>query len=304
MYQKSIAVYGFDDHGFFAGAGVAYLDELASTPEEPAYIMPSNSTMVVPSGEAGEYRIWRWDGKRWGAKPDYSHAEVWRVTDGLPGSPPPVGEPLSADLTIQRPPEPATKQVRRWIETSGVWEVVTDHRGETWYSKETGVPVLVETIDLPYGLTEFPRPETPSPYHLWKGGKWVLTAAGKVDMARAKRAALLDEIAAKRYAVETGGLILPIGMCIGTDRQDQAIITGAISAIQLGQSIFDWKGADGTWITLTDKQIMQIGATVAAHVQACFSAERRHCELVAELKDNKLDEYDINAGWPSNIIGG
>ena len=123
-------------------------------------------------------------------------------------------------------------------------------------------------------------------------------------MARAKRAALLDEIAAKRYAVETGGLTFPGGMCIGTDRQDQAIITGAVSAIQLGQSIFDWKGADGTWITLTDKQIVQIGATVAAHVQACFSAEKRHCEAVSALKDDKLDGYDVNAGWPGNTIGG
>lgn len=305
MHKPYKTFYSFDpDTGIYNGESQAYLDTLASTSKTAVYILPSNVAEQPPPGEAPTYQAWFMDSGQWVLRSDYSRAEVWRIVDGQPGNPPPAGKPLPADLTIQRPPEHSSKQVRRWVESSGVWEVVADHRGEIWYSVSTGLPERVETIDLPDGLTDTPRPEAPSPHHVWKNGKWILTADGKAEALRAKRVALLADIAAKRYAVETGGLTFADGMCVGTDRQDQATITGAVSATQLGQVSFDWKGADGTWIALTAKQIMQIGAAVAAHVQACFSAEKQHCEAVEKLKDAKLDGYNIDAGWPSNTIGG
>ena len=300
MHKPYKTFYSFDpDTGIYNGESQAYLDTLASTSKTAVYILPSNVTEQPPPDEAPTYQAWFWSGDQWILRPNYSLTEIWRITDGQPGNPPQVGEALPADLTTKQPPEPGVKQVRRWAGYR--WEIVADHRGGTWYAIETGLPVQVETIDVSVGLTDAPPP---SSHHVWKSGKWTLTADGKAEALRAKRVALLADIAAKRYAVETGGLTFADGMCVGTDRQDQATITGAVSATQLGQVSFDWKGADGTWIALTAKQIMQIGAAVAAHVQACFSAEKQHCEAVAKLKDAKLDGYNINAGWPSNTIGG
>lgn len=113
------------------------------------------------------------------------------------------------------------------------------------------------------------------------------------------RKALLSNLANKRYEIETGGIVLPNGVFISTDREDQAIITGAVSAAQLGITEYDWKGPGGTWIKLKADEITQIGAAVAMHVQSCFTAERRHCEAIAALPDDQLDDYDINAGWPN-----
>lgn len=299
MHPQYKTVYLFyPENGAYAGEAIAYLDTLAST-DASVYICPANTVDHAPPEAAPSGKAWFLRGNKWALLPDYSRTEVWRIADGQLTTSPPSGQELPDGLTTLQPPEPGAKQVRRWA--SDRWEIIADHRGETWYDTFTGKPVPVETVDVPVGLTDAPPP---SSHHVWKSGKWTLTADGKAEALRAKRVALLADIAAKRYAVETGGLTFPDGMCVGTDRQDQAIITGVVSATQLGQVSFDWKGADGTWIALTAKQIMQIGAAVAAHVQACFSAEKQHCEAVAKLKDAELDGYNINAGWPSNTIGG
>lgn len=112
------------------------------------------------------------------------------------------------------------------------------------------------------------------------------------------RASLLAAIAAKRLEIETAGITLSDGSRIGTDRADQAIITSAVSAVALGVTDFDWKTPDGSWIKMSAEQIQQIGALVAQHVQACFTAERQHCEAIAKLPASKLEKYNINTGWP------
>ena len=290
MHSPFKSVYSFDaTSGIYTGETLAYLDDRASTADTAVYICPPNATETPLPSPAGQYQAWFRHAEKWVLEPDFSQAVVWRTEDGQPGSPPPAGEALPETLTVKQPPEPEARQIRRWDAALKDWEIVADHRGETWYSTETGKPVPIETVDLPTGVTDLARP---SLHHVWDGKSWTLTTAAKRDFLR-------EQIADKRYQVETDGLLLPNGVRVGTDRADQAIITGAVSAIQFGIKEYDWKGTDGVWIKLTAEQISQIGAAVATHVQACFTAERKHCEAIAMLKTaEELDSYDINTGWP------
>lgn len=108
----------------------------------------------------------------------------------------------------------------------------------------------------------------------------------------------LAALAAYRYERETGGTTIG-GVAVATDRQSQAMISGAYAAAQndvIGS--FDWK-ADSGWVTLDKPTMIAIGAAVAAHVQACFTNEREHAEAIAALNSaSAVAAYDFTAGWP------
>lgn len=78
--------------------------------------------------------------------------------------------------------------------------------------------------------------------------------------------------AARRYAVETGGIEVE-GARIRTDRESQALLTGAYLRAQADPSAHvSFKAVDG-FVTLGAEQIQAIALAVGAHVQACFVAE-------------------------------
>ena len=75
------------------------------------------------------------------------------------------------------------------------WEYVTDHRGETVYSTETGESVIVTLPgDYPEGTTTL-APATP--YDTWNGSEWVTDNEAQhkadVEAAEQQKAALLAE---------------------------------------------------------------------------------------------------------------
>ncbi|MCY9815053.1 DUF4376 domain-containing protein [Aeromonas caviae] len=114
------------------------------------------------------------------------------------------------------------------------------------------------------------------------------------------KAVLLAEVATKRWAVETGGIIVA-GHPIATDRESQAQLTSAYTLLK-GGLIADtpWKAADGSFTLVTLAEIEPVAQAVAAHVRACFAAEQAHAEAIDALHtQDELDAYDINTGWPS-----
>ncbi|MCM0018440.1 MAG: DUF4376 domain-containing protein [Tagaea sp.] len=108
------------------------------------------------------------------------------------------------------------------------------------------------------------------------------------------KSAKLAALAALRYARETAG----IGG-FRTDRESQALLTGAALAATLDAAYtVDWKG-DGGWITLNAAQLLDAAQAVRAHVQACFSAERAHAEAIEALTTvAAVTAYDFSTGWP------
>jgi len=106
------------------------------------------------------------------------------------------------------------------------------------------------------------------------------------------------ELAALRYQHETAGITLS-GMTIETNRESQALITGAWSFSQLNPAVLiDWKGTNG-WVQIDAATISAIAGAVAAHVQSCFSTERVHAEAISALETSEeVSAYDLTTGWP------
>lgn len=119
-----------------------------------------------------------------------------------------------------------------------------------------------------------------------------------ISAARTK-ASLLTEVAAKRWQMETGGIIIS-GHPIATDRESQSQLNSAYTSLK-NELITDtpWKAADGTFTLVTLTEIEPVAQAVAAHVRACFAAEQAHAEAIDALQTQaELDAYDIATGWP------
>lgn len=161
------------------------------------------------------------------------------------------------------------------------WDYLPDYSASTVYSLATGA-----RIDMPPG--------------------WTLEEAGgtldKPDTETAEdiKAELLRAVAAKRWAIESGGLMVG-GAVVATAIEDQNRITSVIvNAERAGLQSVDFKATSG-WVTLTLAELVAIASLVAQHVQRCYSAERAHAEAIAPLHDiAALRAYDLSAGWPSS----
>lgn len=79
---------------------------------------------------------------------------------------------------------------------SNGWEVVTDHRGATVYSTDTGAPRLWQALgDLPEGYTlQAPASE----FDTWEGEQWVPDEAAMAEAAR--QVAYRKQALASQYA--------------------------------------------------------------------------------------------------------
>ncbi|MDI3259464.1 MAG: DUF4376 domain-containing protein [Sinobacteraceae bacterium] len=101
-------------------------------------------------------------------------------------------------------------------------------------------------------------------------------------------------LAARRYLAETSGTQWN-GHPVATDRQSQAMITGALLLSQMPNFPgVNWKMADGTFVQLSAADVQSMAAAVAAHVQGCFANE---AALAAQVMQDP--ETDIDAGWPA-----
>ena len=102
----------------------------------------------------------------------------------------------------------------------------------------------------------------------------------------------LSELASLRYTKETSGIVVD-GVSISTDRESQAMISGAYCACLIDPTrIIDFKGTNG-WVQLTSSEITNIASAVAIHVQSCFTHEK---ELTALLHADI--NTDLTTGWP------
>lgn len=107
--------------------------------------------------------------------------------------------------------------------------------------------------------------------------------ANNLDLVKAKK---LAEIAQARWEQETGGLSLPDGSIIKTDRESRSLLSDAIKVAQeLPDLPIEWKAAN-RWISVNAEQLRQIGRAVAIHVQAAFSREKELAEKVEKIAND------------------
>lgn len=99
----------------------------------------------------------------------------------------------------------------------------------------------------------------------------------------------------KRWRVETGGITVG-GAPVATDDRSKTMIMGARIKADADQDYtVGWKGADGSFVTLTAPQIIAISNAVLAHVDACFAAE---ADVVAAILDGTITTTQQVDDWP------
>jgi len=104
-----------------------------------------------------------------------------------------------------------------------------------------------------------------------------------------------EKIAARRYQEEIKGTAVN-GIPVDTDRQSQALITGAALAATIDPAyVCQWKTSGG-FITLDAAAIIGVATAVRNHVQACFN---REAELIVAIEDETYTSDMLNEGWPA-----
>ncbi|RAX42389.1 DUF4376 domain-containing protein [Rhizobium tropici] len=165
--------------------------------------------------------------------------------------------------------------------------------------------LVIEVVTLPDGVdiaesyhvdlaeTFFSCDATVQQGYAYDGKKFTSPVAPEITMAD-----LVAYAAAKRFAVETGGIFVG-GFSISTDRASQSLIIGAYNYVQANPDVtVKFKTAAG-FVNLTAAQIMTVANAVGAHVQAAFAAES---EIIAKISDGTINApADIDAAsWPAN----
>ena len=160
------------------------------------------------------------------------------------------------------------------------WWPEEDVSGELGTSKKWGAEVL--TLDAERKVVLVKRKQV------------AMTASEK-----AARDALIveqwaDQIAARRFQVETGGVTVA-GVQINTERDSQSLLTGAAFAASLDPEYrIKWKAATG-FVDLSAQQIIGVASAVRAFVQSCFD---RESELLNEVKNGTIELSMLETGWP------
>jgi len=121
-----------------------------------------------------------------------------------------------------------------------------------------------------------------------------MTASEKAERDEEVTTQWADQIAARRFQVETGGVTVA-GVQINTERDSQSLLTGAGFAASLDPGYhIKWKAETG-FVDLTGEQVMGIASQVRAFVQACFN---REAELLGAVADGSITSEMLEGGWP------
>ena len=164
---------------------------------------------------------------------------------------------------------------------NAAWWPEEDVSGELGMNKKWGAEVL--TLDVERKVVKVSRKQVP------------MTAAEKAARDEEVTAQWADQIAARRFQVETGGVTVE-GVQINTDRDSQSLLTGAAFAASLDPGYhIKWKAATG-FVDLTGEQILGIASQVRAFVQACFN---REAELLGAVADGSITAEMLEEGWPA-----
>ena len=164
---------------------------------------------------------------------------------------------------------------------NAAWWPEEDVSGELGTNKKWGAEAL--TLDVERKVVKVSRKQV------------AMTAAEKAARDEEVTAQWADQIAARRFQVETGGVTVE-GVQINTDRDSQSLLTGAAFAASLDPGYhIKWKAATG-FVDLTGEQILGIASQVRAFVQACFN---REAELLGAVVDGSITAEMLEGGWPA-----
>lgn len=129
--------------------------------------------------------------------------------------------------------------------------------------------------------------------------RWTLTPDTlDEDGLNRQRDLKLAALAAKRWEVETGGIVIG-GLSVKTDEDTQRKITGAyVQALRNPDMTVRWKVGPASFVTLDAATLLAIGDAVTAHIQQAFDHESELVEQIVDASDwTELSAVDIETGW-------
>lgn len=92
---------------------------------------------------------------------------------------------------------------------------------------------------------------------------------------------LVTHAAQRRWEKEAGGITLS-GLVVHTDDRSKIMISGARVAAEADPNFTtQWKGADGSFVTLDAAMIVAISNAVSTHVSNCFALE---AQVLAQIE--------------------
>ena len=137
------------------------------------------------------------------------------------------------------------------------------------------------------------------------GDVWKITVTAKDLSLEQAKAQALSEIASKRYAVETGGVIVS-GKFFSTDRDSQSAIARSSGSVAwkccatVTRNIDDVDTVCVSAPEFASSDMDAVGTAVAAHVAAAYA---REAELMTAINAADsvaaLRSIDLTAGWAS-----
>lgn len=91
--------------------------------------------------------------------------------------------------------------------------------------------------------------------------------------------------AQKRWEIETGGITLN-GMSVFTDDRSKSLILGArLAAESDSEFTTEWKGVDGTFVTIDAPTIIAVSNAILEHVRKCFATE---AGIIADIESGAI----------------
>lgn len=96
-----------------------------------------------------------------------------------------------------------------------------------------------------------------------------------------------EEIAAARYATETGGMDF-YGVPVATDDRSKSLLYAAYGEAAQNPNFVDrWKGSDGVFRPVDAITIIALYGALRAHVSACFAKEAVLLDILAECENRE-----------------
>ncbi len=184
------------------------------------------------------------------------------------------------------PPEVPAGHVARWQD--GAWDLVEDHRGETWYLD--GVAAVIAEVGDPVALGYSKTPPPPSMADLRTAKIVSITKAADAMLAAG--------------APVSGGLHVALD---DSSRQDVTAL-GTTAATALGGAV-PWPDSYSRgWISIENVRIplptptdgLMLAASVGNYYAAIVQHRRDLKDLALAATDaDDLDAIDPSAGWPT-----
>ncbi|SFO58678.1 protein of unknown function [Variovorax sp. PDC80] len=179
----------------------------------------------------------------------------------------------------------------------------TAHNEEACRMQAAGAHEGILIGDVPGGhyldpqtLASIPMGEQPTEHCVFD---WAMHAWVDPRTLEDRRQALRDQVAEHRWALETGGLVLPDGLRVSTKRSDRDSLSALlVTAERAGIEAVDFK-FDSGWVRMSLAELDALACRLALHMQTCFSCERAHHEAIGALCSSaETEAYDWLQGWP------